>query len=147
MPRATGRHRDYVLVLEALAEGRRMTTVDVQQLTGRDGLAASWLLGNLKMRGEARVAGRLGRRAVYVLADDTQPTAPSWASRKPKAASPASVAPAKTATPQREALAILLRACRIGPPPVDPPYAPVISPLDKFEPAVGGDLGCVEGRP
>jgi len=123
-------------VLDALREGRKLTIVDVQEITGRDALGAQTLLGNLKMGGYARRAGKIGRRAVYVLASSDAPraVAPSWAARAPSRPKPVA------ATREREALEILLRACRIGPPPADPPYARVISPLAEFEPAGGNDL-------
>jgi len=52
----TARTPDYEQVLDALRDGRKLTIVDVQEITGRDALGAQTLLGNLKMGGT--LAGR-----------------------------------------------------------------------------------------
>lgn len=106
------RSADYDAIRVQLAQGRRITVLDVMELTGRDAGQANILLNNLLTREEVVVVGKEGRRSVYAgtpaLADM------SLAMEIPR-----------SSAPDPEALRLLLAAFRIGPAPSAVPRASV----------------------
>ena len=111
---------DYETVRELLLRGQRLKVDDVARICGRSRVQAQVLLGNLKGTGYARVAGKVGRQAVYVA--DVRLTDGDGAWRAGAARGPQGAG--EQAEQMTEGLRRLMRAMRIGFPPKNPTLKP-----------------------